>query len=390
MFQILTLNAIAESGLAHLREAGCTLTSDDHDCDAIILRSHNLHEAEFPDRVQAVARAGAGVNNIPVDRLSEKGIVVFNTPGANANAVKELVTAGLILSSRGIFEGISWARSLDPAMDHGEFHKTLEKEKKQFKGSEITGKTLGVVGLGAIGSLVADVALKLGMKVIGYDPALSVESAWRLPSEVSRMENLTSLLSRSDYITLHLPVLEQTRRLINGDALGQIRPGAVLLNFARDEIIDPAAVAAALQDGRLRRYVTDFPEPSLQKVPGVIATPHIGASTAEAEENCAIMASMQLVDYLRNGNIRNAVNFPAISLERNGGHRLTFANTNVPRILGGVLSILAERNINVIDMINRSRGEMAYNIIDIDTAADAALIDAIQQTEGVIRVRALS
>lgn len=388
MLRIRTYNNISVKGLERFSRQDYEVASDISHPDAILLRSYKLHDEALPESVQAVARAGAGVNNIPVSRYTEQGIVVFNTPGANANAVKELVLAGLLLSSRGILQGIAYADSLTES-DPVALNKQLEAEKKRFSGHEIAGQTLGVVGLGAIGSLVANMALSLGMKVVGYDPALSVDAAWRLSSDVQKAENLQSLLSRSDYVSLHVPAIPATRHLINGEALASLRKGATLLNFAREEIVDNDAVLSALQSGQLKAYISDFPSPVLRGQDGVIATPHIGASTSESEENCAVMAAEQLKDYLENGNIRNSVNFPATSMERSSGHRLTFANRNVPKVLGHVLSILANRDINVIDMVNRSRDDVAYNILDVDDEIDESLIAAIAEVEQVIRVRAL-
>jgi len=357
--------------------------------DAIMLRSYKMSMDDAVDTLLAVGRAGAGVNNIPVSDYTQKGIVVFNTPGANANAVKELVLTGLLLGSRGIFEGIQYVGSLTEEKDTAAMGKLLEAEKKRFKGSEISGKTLGVVGLGAIGSLVASMALDLGMKVVGFDPALSVEAAWRLPSRVEKMENLHSLFSKSDFVSIHVPALESTKSMINADVLSSAKAGLKLLNFARDEIVDAAAVVQALDGGKIAGYISDFPRPELIGREDCISMPHLGASTAEAEDNCAVMAADQLIDFLENGNIKNSVNFPVLSLERSTGHRITFTNKNVPKMLGNVLSILADENMNVIDMLNKSREDVAYNIIDIDSEPSQALLDKIAAVEGVIRVRAL-
>lgn len=390
MFSILTLNQISVSGLNRFPREGYELASSISGPDAILLRSHQLTEADIAPSTLAIARAGAGVNNIPVKVCTERGIPVFNTPGANANAVKELVLAGMLLGSRGIGEGIAYVRGLTDHRDNNALSKLLEKEKKQFKGNEIKGKTLGVVGLGAIGSLIAEMGLMLGMDVVGYDPALSVEAAWRLPREVKRMENLATLLGKSDYISLHLPALEATRHLINRDALASIRKGAILLNFAREEIVDVQAVVAALDEGRLQRYIADFPVVELITRDDCILTPHIGASTDEAEDNCAIMAADQLRDFLENGNIRNAVNFPAVTLERSKGFRLSIANKNVPKILGNILSIFADANVNVIDMINKSRDDVAYNLIDVELAPSEDILGKIRAVDGVINVRVIA
>ena len=389
MYKIKTYNSIAVKGLERFTRDKYEVASEIGSPDAILLRSHKLAEEEIVSSVRAIGRAGAGVNNIPVASCTERGIPVFNAPGANANAVKELVACALLLSSRGIVEGIGYSKSLSDISDSAEMHKLLEKEKKRFKGSEIYGKTLGVIGLGAIGSLVANMALSLGMRVVGYDPALSVDAAWRLPSEVERMENLQTLVARADYVTLHLPVLEATRNLVNADLLKSFKPGSVLLNFARGEIVDVDAVVTALDTGNLRRYACDFPEPQLISREDVLLMPHIGASTDEAEENCAIMAADQLVDFLENGNIRNSVNFPATYLERTEGYRLAIANKNVPKKLSQVLDILADKNINVIDMLNKSRDEVAYNLIDIASEPDQSLLDEVCAIDGIISVRAL-
>jgi D-3-phosphoglycerate dehydrogenase len=385
--QVLTLNQISLKGLERLPRDCYEIASEFAHPDAILLRSHKLQAADIADSVLAIARAGAGVNNIPVTACTARGVPVFNSPGANANAVKELVATGLLLGSRGVVEGINYVQTLGDMQDEVELNKTLEAQKKQFKGSELVGKTLGVVGLGAIGSMVAEMALTLGMDVIGYDPALSVEAAWRLSSQVRKADTLSALFARCDYISLHLPVLDSTRGLINAELLGAIQPDTCLLNFARQEIVDESAILHALEEGNLRRYIADFPSPELIGREDVILMPHIGASTDEAEDNCAIMAADQLRDFLENGNIRNSVNFPHLQLERVTGCRLSLTNENVPRILGSVLSILADQNINVIDMLNKSRDEVAYNLIDISSHAGDDVLAQMRAIEGVINVR---
>ncbi len=385
--KVLTLNQISVKGLDRLPRDQYEIASEFASPDAIMLRSHKLKTEEIADSVLAIARAGAGVNNIPVADCTARGIPVFNTPGANANAVKELVAAGLLLGSRGVIEGIDYVQTLADMKDEAELNKTLEAQKKRFKGSELVGKTLGVVGLGAIGSMVAEMALMLDMEVIGYDPALSVEAAWRLSSQVKRADALASLFSRCDYISLHLPVLDSTRGLVNAELLSNLRPGACLLNFARQEIVDGDAVLAALDEGRLRKYITDFPAPALIGRKDVILMPHIGASTDEAEENCAVMAADQLRDFIENGNIRNSVNFPTLQLEHVTGCRLAVTNENVPKILTSMLSILADANINVIDMLNKSREEIAYNLIDIEGTPTESMLEQMRSLEGVINVR---
>lgn len=387
MFRIRTYNQISARGLERFPRDSYEVASEIGSADALLLRSHTLQVEQIQASVRAVARAGAGVNNIPVEACTTRGIPVFNTPGANANAVKELVAAGLLLASRGIVEGVGYVNSLSADTPAAEMSKQLETEKKRFAGNELYGRTLGVVGLGAIGSLVAKLGLDLGMDVIGYDPALSVEAAWRVPGEVRRMENIGALFARADFVSLHLPVLESTRNLIGADTLAQARQGACLLNFAREEIVDLDALIGALSQGHLRRYVADFPHPRLVGRSDCILMPHIGASTEEAEENCAMMAADQLRAFLEHGNVRNAVNFPTLELERTGGCRIAVANLNVPGVLGHILSILADARINVIDMLNKSRENVAYNLIDVEGEPADAMMHAISGVDGVINVR---
>jgi D-3-phosphoglycerate dehydrogenase len=387
MHKIRVLNNISEKGLVKFSADQYALAEDMVNPEALLLRSHKMVAEDMAESLVAVGRAGAGVNNIPVADMTEKGVVVFNTPGANANAVKELVLAGLLLSRRGIIGGIEYVNSLSEHGDKAELNKLVEASKKKYKGSELKGKTLGVLGLGAIGSMVAEMALQMDMTVLGYDPALSVEAAWRLSSQVKKMENMQSLFARSDVVTLHVPALESTRGLVNAEVLAGFKDGAVLLNFSREEIVNNEDVLAALESGKLSQYISDFPTPGMIGKPGVVATPHLGGSTAEAEENCAVMVAEQIIDFLEHGNIRNSVNFPAVSLERTQGHRIAMVNKNVPRILGSVLSILADKNINVIDMLNKSRDDVAYNLIDVETRPSADLIDAIRAIEGVVNVR---
>jgi len=389
MLSIRTYNQISSLGLDRFPRDRYRIGGDVETPQGYILRSHKLHGEAIPDSLLAVARAGAGVNNIPVPDYSARGIVVFNTPGANANAVKELVITGMLLASRDIFAGMNYVQGLSDIQDDAAMATLLEKEKSRFAGSEIQGKTLGVVGLGAIGAVVANMALELGMRVVGYDPALSVEAAWRLSSSVEKMDSLQSLLARSDYVTLHVPAMSATRHMINSETLRSLKPGAVLLNFAREEIVEPGAIIGALDSGQVRRFVTDFPVPALLGRDNVIAMPHIGASTAEAEENCAIMAADQLMEFLEHGNIRNSVNFPTTRMARNGGYRLTFCNANVPKVLGKVLAVIADCNNNVMDLVNQSRDDIAYNIIDVEQAPNQSTLDQIAAIEGVIRVRQL-
>ncbi|MAA85595.1 MAG: 3-phosphoglycerate dehydrogenase [Halieaceae bacterium] len=387
MHRIKTYNTLSPKGLDRFERERYEVGQDIAHPDALLLRSHKLQEAEILESVTAIARAGAGVNNIPLAVCSERGIPVFNTPGANANAVKELVAAAMLLASRDIVGGIAFAQSQDATMSAQSMNALMEQEKKRFAGAELAGKTLGVVGLGAIGSLVARLGLDFGMEVVGFDPALSVEAAWRLPSEVQRMENVPSLFSRSDYVSLHLPVLDSTRELINAEMLTHFRPGSCLLNFAREEIVSTEAIVAALEAGQLRRYVADFPNPLLLGRTDTLLMPHIGASTAEAEENCAIMAANQLKAFLDHGNIRNSVNFPAIELERTTEYRITIANRNEPGMLSHILALIGEDGLNVADLLNKSVGDIAYNIIDLDEVPQESLLSKIRSLEGVINLR---
>jgi D-3-phosphoglycerate dehydrogenase len=390
MYKVRTYNKISIKGLDRFPRQSYEVGSDIAHPDAFLLRSQKLQGIDVPASLLAVARAGAGVNNVPVAEYGKQGIVVFNTPGANANAVKELVMAGMLLSARGIVDGMNYVQSLADIQDPAEMSPLVEKAKSRFAGHEIRGKTIGIVGLGAIGSMVADMALAMGMTVVGFDPVLSIDAAWRLSNEVSRMENLQSLLARSDYVSLHVPAVDATRHMLNDDTLAVIKEGAVLLNFARDAIVNPAAVLRSLDAGRLGKYVCDFPEPALLGHPRIIAMPHIGASTEESEENCAVMAANQLVDYLENGHIVNSVNFPKINMERSPGtSRITFSNDNVSGVLGHVLSILANHQVNVVDMMNKSRGELAFNIVDVEKKPGEEVIDAIKAVERVIRVRVI-
>ena len=389
MYRVQTFNKIAAKGLERFPDHGFEVGPGVRDPQAILLRSHRLSDDELHPHVAAVARAGTGVNNVPVDLCTERGIVVFNTPGANANSVKELVLAALLLTSRDVLGGFDYVRSLEAVTDDAELHRLVENEKSRFKGHEVAGRTLGIVGLGAIGSRVARAALNLGMEVLGHDPVLSVDAAWRLPSEVKRMENLTALFSRSDYVTLHIPALRENMGLVDAGMLANLQPKSVLLNFARQEIVDENAVKAALGSGRLATYFADFPSTILAGEANAHTTPHLGASTAEAEENCAVMAADQLRAFLLYGNVENSVNFPPVSLDPAGGYRVGVTNANVAGILGQIMSALADAKINVIDMINKSRGEVAYNLIDLDTPAGQELIDGIGEIDEVMSVRVI-
>lgn len=386
MHKIRTYNAISVKGLDRFSRDAYEVASELPQPDAFLIRSQKLHDTEFPDSLKAIGRAGAGVNNVPLERCSERGIVVFNAPGANANAVKELVLAGMLLGSRDIHQGMKFVDELE---EQEGLDALLEKEKKRFAGTELTGKTLGVVGLGNIGSLVANMGLSLGMNVIGYDPAISVEAAWRLSSDVEKMDNLSSLFSRADYISLHLPVLDATRGIINDALINTVKPSLVLLNFARGEIVDRAAILRALDEGRMHRYVSDFPANDTLRHPKVLQMPHIGASTGEAEENCAVMVADQLMSFLENGNVRNSVNFPHIELPRTTPVRLTVTNRNVPKVLNQITAIIAEYDINIVDMLNKSRDDIAYNIIDLEDCPSASAVAALEAIEEVVNLRVI-
>lgn len=386
MFTIRTMNKIAARGLELLPADRFSVSDDASEPDAILVRSADLHELQFGPTLKAIARAGAGVNNIPIDRCSADGIVVFNTPGANANSVKELVIAGLLLASRGIHEGVAWVRE---HADDADLSARVEQEKKRFAGTEIMGKTLGVIGLGAIGVMVANAAESLGMRVIGYDPFISVESAWGLSRSVERARSIEHLLSASQYVTLHVPLNDTTRGMIGRDELGKLPQGAHLLNFARGGLVDDEALLEALDSGSLGRYVTDFPGNAIAGHAGVLGVPHLGASTEEAEENCAVMAAEQLRDYLERGTIRNSVNFPECQLDPTNHQRILIANRNIPNMVGQITTILANHQINILDLLNRHRGDLAYNIIDIDGNVTAEAVEQLRAIDGVLFVRTI-
>lgn len=384
--KILTLNAISARGLARLPEH-YVVGGDLADPDAILVRSANMHEMEIPKSVYAIGRAGAGTNNIPVKKMSERGLPVFNAPGANANAVKELVIAGMLMGARNLVPALKFVESLggtDEAM-----HKATEAGKKQFAGMELPGRTLGVIGLGAIGSHIAEAAIRLGMNVVGYDPAITVDAAWRLPSQVKRAENVDDVLRTADFVTLHVPLLDATRNLINAQRLSLMRSGAVLLNFAREGVVDNAAVIEALDAGKLHAYICDFPANALRGHAKVVALPHLGASTEEAEENCAVMVAEQLTDYLENGNILNSVNFPNVAMPRESAFRLAIANANVPNMVGQISSVLAAAGLNIHNMVNKSKGDMAYTLVDVDSAVSGSVIAQLNAIGGVLGVRYL-
>lgn len=355
--------------------------------DAILLRSYKMHDMEIPSTVKAIGRAGAGVNNIPVDRMTQKGIPVFNAPGANSNAVKELVVAGMLMAARNI--GPAWEFAKGLSGDDGEINREVEQGKKRFVGFELPGRTLGVIGLGAIGVRVANAARALGMDVVGYDPTITVESAWKLEAEVEQALSVDDLLSKSNFVTFHVPLIDSTRNMINETRLKLMKRGAVLLNFSRSGIIDDEAAVAALDTGQLYAYICDFPSNLLKLHPRCITLPHLGASTAEAEDNCAIMVADQVKDYLENGNIRNAVNFPKINLPRNGGFRIAVVNSNVPNMVGQISTDLAEAGLNIVDMLNKSRGEVAVTLMDTDKEPSEETIKQIESINGVLSVRCL-
>jgi D-3-phosphoglycerate dehydrogenase len=387
MFKILTLNNIAVAGLDRFPRERYEIASEIAHPDAILLRSANMHEMDIPETVKAVGRAGAGVNNIPVGRMSERGVPVFNAPGANANAVKELVIAGMLLAARNITQAWGFARGLEG--DDPSVHKAVESGKKQFVGFELPGRTLGVIGLGAIGVQVANAARALGMRVIGYDPTITVQRAWQLESNVEQALSVDDLVNRSDFVSFHVPLTDETRGMINADRLKHMKKGAVLLNFARDGIIDDAAAVAALDAGQLYAYVCDFPSNLLKGHPRVVTLPHIGASTREAEENCAVMVADQVRDWLEDGNAHNSVNFPEINLPRNGGYRIAVVNSNVPNMVGQISTELAAVELNILDMLNRSRGGLAVTLIDVDRRVPDETVAKIGSIKGVLSVRCL-
>ena len=383
MFNILTLNKIAKCGLDQLND-NYKITDDANvDADGIILRSFKLHDMELPESLKAVARAGAGTNNIPIDKCSEKGIVVFNTPGANANAVKELVIAGMLLASRDVIGGVAWANTLTG----DDVDKQVEKGKSNFAGCEIKGKTLGIIGLGAIGILVANAAYALGMEVIGYDPYLSVDSALKLSRHVKKANSPEEVYAAADYITIHVPLMDSTRNTINAETIAQMKDGVIILNFARGGLVNNADIKKALADGKVAKYVVDFADSETVNQPGIINIPHLGASTAESEDNCAVMAAQELADYLENGNILNSVNFPNCSLPEDNVGRIAIAHKNIPNVIAKFTEALS--SVNISDMINKSKGELAYTIINTDHAIPAEAIEKLNQIDAVIRVRVI-
>lgn len=387
VFKILTLNHIAAAGLKRFPADRYTVSSELAQPDAILVRSQDMLQMEIPSSVKAIARAGAGTNNVPVAKMNARGVPVFNAAGANANAVKELVIAGMLVASRNLIPAWNFVTGLRG--DDDSLHKQVEAGKKKYAGTELRGRTLGIIGLGAIGRLVADAAIGLGMQVIGHDPEITVDAAWGLPSQVKKARSKEDLLKQSDFVTLHIPLVNATRGLVNAARVQVMKPGCVLLNFAREGIVDEDAVLAGIATKHIRYYVCDFPTQKMQGNAAVISLPHLGASTQEAEENCAVMVADQVRDYLEHGNLVNTVNFPTVVMPRESEFRLAIANANVPNMLGQISSALAAAGINIHNMLNKSRGEMAYTLVDIDSAAPAAVIAQIAAIPGVLMVRDL-
>ncbi len=387
MFKVLTLNNIAVAGLRRLPRRLYEVASEISNPDAIIVRSHNMHEMNVPDTVAAIGRAGAGVNNIPISTMSQRGVPVFNAPGANANAVKELAVAGLLVAARNICDARDYVRDLD--LSGEELSSAIEAGKKQFVGFELPGRTLGVVGLGAVGVEVANVALALGMKAVGFDPQITVRRAWQLSADVKQVDTLDRLFKNSNAVTIHVPLVDATRNLVNADRLALMPDGSTLINFSRGGVVDNNAVLAALDSGKLNSYICDFPTPELIAHKSVVALPHLGASTREAEENCAIMVAENVRDYLENGNIRHSVNFPESIMPRNGGWRITVANANVPNMVGQISTLLAQATLNIEDLLNKSLGDLAYTVVDLDGPVPDETLQAIRDIEGVLTLRNL-
>ncbi|VAW62089.1 D-3-phosphoglycerate dehydrogenase [hydrothermal vent metagenome] len=385
MFNIKTYNAISSLGLDRLTEEGYQVAEDINEPDAIMLRSFKMHDVPVASSVKAIGRAGAGVNNIPVDKMSERGVVVFNAPGANANAVKELVIAGMLIACRNLIP--AWHYTTELTGSDEEVTKAVEAGKKKFAGFELPGKTLGVIGLGAIGAQVANAADALGMNVIGYDPTITIKHAWQLSANIKQMETVDELLRQADFVTFHVPLIDATRNILNAESIATMKEGAVVLNFARDGIVDDGAVLAAINTGKINAYVSDFPSNEMKGNAGVYTLPHLGASTAEAEDNCAVMIANQLKDFLQNGNIRNAVNFPDIRLARQGKSRLAIANTNKPDMLAQISHKLGECGVNIVHMANESCDQLAYTLIDLESKPDDETLEKIADLENVLSVR---
>lgn len=384
MFTYNCLNPISKHGLVKFND-NYKMTNDIQEADAILVRSASMHEMEIPEQVKAVARAGAGVNNIPLNDMSEKGIVVFNTPGANANGVKEMVLAGMLLASRDIVGGIEWVQSQKDDVD---IAKHAEKQKKQYAGCEISGKKLGIIGLGAIGVLVANSAIHLGMEVYGYDPYISVDAAWNLSRNIKHIQDIGEIYRECDYITIHVPLMDSTKNMIDGGAIAQMKDGVVLLNFARDLLVDEHALVKALEEGKVKKYVTDFANPTVAGAPNTLVTPHLGASTEESEDNCAMMAVKELRDYLENGNIKNSVNYPACDMGTCvSAGRIAINHRNVVNMIRQFTHVLGEAGVNISDLSNKSKGSYAYTMIDIETPSTQEIVDKLRDIEGVLKVR---
>ena len=386
MFKYHCLNPISAVGMNKLDE-NYVNTENADEADVILVRSAKMHEMEFGKNLKAIARAGAGVNNIPLERCAEQGIVVFNTPGANANGVKEAVIAGLLMASRDMVDGINWVRA---ESNNESITKLAEKEKKNFAGSEIKGKKLGIIGLGAIGILVANTAVHLGMEVYGYDPYISVDSAWNLSRQITHITDVNDIYRECDYITIHVPLLDSTKKMINEDAIAQMKDGVILLNYARDLLVDEEAVVKAVQDGKVRRYMSDFPNPTTAGVKNCIVTPHLGASTSESEDNCAVMAVKEIIDYLENGNINHSVNYPTCDMGKcKGVCRIAINHKNIKNMIGQFASVLGEADMNIANMANQSKGEYAYSLFDLDTQVTNEVIKKLNSIQGVLKIRIL-
>jgi D-3-phosphoglycerate dehydrogenase / 2-oxoglutarate reductase len=386
-FKVLVLNQISANGLKRLPDRRYLVGKNIGAPDAVLVRSADMHALDIPHSVRAIARAGAGTNNIPVKAMSDRGVPVFNAPGANANAVKELVLAGMLIAARNIAGALRFVDGLDTSC--ADLDKTVEDGKKAFAGFELAGHTLGIVGLGKIGCLVADAAIKLGMNVLGYDPDITVDAAWSLPSQVKKAGSVAEVLRNAHFVTLHVPLVDATRHLVNADNIGQMRAGAVLLNFSRDGVVSETAVVASLEARHLGHYVCDFPGATLAGHEHIVCLPHLGASTREAEENCAIMVAEQLRDYLENGNVANAVNFPNVNMARESAYRVAIANANVPNMLGQISTAMARAGLNIHNMVNKSRGDMAYTLVDVDSAVSDAVLADIGSIAGVLSARYL-
>ncbi|MDH5611829.1 MAG: 3-phosphoglycerate dehydrogenase family protein [Gammaproteobacteria bacterium] len=385
MINVKTYNNISDKGLSRLPKDAYNISADHNNPDAIILRSAKLHDMEIPASLKAVGRAGAGTNNVPVDRMSENGVVVFNAPGANANAVKELVIVGMLLACRNIVHAWQYAANVTGTAE--EQSKAVEDGKKKYVGFELPGRTLGVIGLGAIGVQVANAAVALGMRVVGFDPTITIKSAWKLSSEVKEMSSVDELVQQADFVTFHVPLIEATKNLLNAERIASMKDGSVILNFARDGIVDDDAVLAAINSGKIRAYVSDFPAEKLKGNDRVITLPHLGASTAEAEENCAIMVADQIKDFMENGNIKNSVNFPDIKLPRVGNIRLAIANKNMPGMVSKISQVLGEAGANILHMANESKNGLAYTLIDLESTIADVVLDQIVKIDGVLNAR---